>query len=490
MSNRRKQTPKNNAAKKIEKKVATSIDKSLTENKDTVANKTDNLVAKTTDKKAETTEKLEKVDTQIKKAAEKATATEEKKPETKDQTKPQPKSNIQNKEKASEQKVEKTPPQTKPTPAKPTRVEEPKKKGGLGTALALLLGVAGTGLGAYSFNELRTLKANMGNSSEIQTQLAGLTDKVSGLEKSTDTTDLKKQLATVKAAEERFNERVSKVEQMQKGFSKSVATDIDAALKSRMGAVDSLLAKVKDIELGQEGLSKNLSEVSAAKKASEAAGMQRQEVAYLLRMANYKIQNEGDVVAATGLLKMAEDKLLAANDGQADKMVDAVREKLIQLSGVKVVDNDALIADLKAISKAIPQLVVKTNKPAQTDEKAKAETKDDSIFAKIGSVIASGVKYTPKDPSKIDISSETILIEKRLMQADIKTAELAIRSHNKVLLSQSLQSVKEGLGKYFANDETAKTINSKLTALSQSQLETVLPDLSGLAKQFQATQVQ
>lgn len=490
MSNKKKQTQKNNIAQKVEKqmekKETTAINNSPSENNDSIAKKTDKVENKAMPKAEKpTTEKTaeQKTDNQAKKAPEKPVSKEEKKTETK----PQPTVS------------------TKPTPqpARASRAEEPQKKGSLGVALALLLGVAGTGLGAYSFNELRMLKTNIGGGSDIKTQLTGLTDKVSGLEKSANTAELKKQLAeltkqqaAVKEAEERFNERVSKVEQMQTGLSKSVATDIDTALKSRLGAVDTLLAKVKDIELGQQGLSKNLNEVTAAKKAAEAAGMQRQEVAYLLRMANYKLQNEGDVVAATGLLKMAENKLLAANDGQADKMVDTVREKLIQLSGVKVVDNDALIAELKAVSKAIPQLVVKTNKPAQSADTStdkggkKAEAKDDSVFAQIGSVIASGVKYTPKDPSKIDISSETILIEKRLMQADIKTAELAIRSHNKVLLSQSLQSVKESLGKYFANDETANTINSKLTALSQSQLETVLPDLSDLAKQFQATQVQ
>ncbi len=499
MSNKKKQTQKNNPAKKAdnlkqETAKTTTADNKATVSTDKPVEKNDN---KATVKTNDTVKKaVEKTDKAVNKPAEKATekSTEktpvkdaEKVTEKKVEQKPQAKETIQ--EQAKMSKPNKAP--------RPIRVEQPQKKSGLGTALAILLGIAGTGLGAYSFNELRMLKTNMGGSNDITAQLTGLTDKVSGLEKSANTAELKKQLAELskqhtafQEAEERFNERVSKVEQMQTGLSKSVATDIDTALKSRLGAVDTLLAKVKDIELGQQGLSKNLTEVTAAKKAAEAAGMQRQEVAYLLRMANYKLQNEGDVAAATGLLKMAEDKLLAASNGQADKMVDAVREKLIQLSGVKVVDNDALIAELKAVSKAIPQLVVKTDKPAPATDKATTETKDDSVFAQIGSVIASGVKYTPKDPSKIDISSETILIEKRLMQADIKTAELAIRSHNKVLLSQSLQSVKESLGKYFSSDETANTINSKLTALSQSQLETVLPDLSDLVKQFQATQVQ
>ncbi len=380
--------------------------------------------------------------------------------------------------------------------------EPAKNKGNLVAILALLLGVAGTGLGAYSFNELRMLKTSTNNSTDIEAQLLSLSEKINGLEQNSQTNELKQQLANLVKQQaalqentETINNRIAQVEQMQNGLSKSVATDIDTALNARMGAVDTLLAKVKDIELGQQGLSKNLNEVSAGGQAVNSAEMEKQEVGYLLRMANYKIQSEGDVIAATGLLKMVESKLLAANEGKPDGLIDSVREKLIQLSGVKTVDNADLINELKAISKAIPQLAVKANTAQKattgsSSQEQKSEEKNNSLLQKTMDVITSGVKYTPKDPSKINISAETALIEKRLMQADIKTAELAIQSHNKVLLAQSIQSIKESLDKYFTNDTIANYINTKLSQLSQSQLDTVLPDLSGLVKQFQATQAQ
>ncbi len=392
----------------------------------------------------------------------------------------------------------------KPKPIVKAPPEPTRKKGSLGIALALILGIAGTGLGAYAFNELRLLKGQQDSIADTQAQLGKLSQKVGQVEKDKQTAHNKKQLAnlakqqaTLKAAEQHLNQRISKVEQMQKRLSNSVATDIDSALKARLGAVDALLAKIKDIELGQQGLSKNIHQAGSGSQVMNETAMKRQEVGYLLRMANYKVESEGDVIAATGLLKMAENQLLAVNQGQNNALINAIRDKLIQLSGVKRIDSNALISQLTTIAQAIPKLVVKSNKTKtvdadkntgkpQEDDKQPGQKK--SMLGKIGAVLASGVKYTPKDPSKIDISAETALIEKRLMQADIKTAEFAIRSHNKVLLAQSIQSLRESLDSYFAQDETAAVINDQLTQLSNSQLQAVLPDLSSLVKQFQAAQ--
>ncbi len=378
---------------------------------------------------------------------------------------------------------------------------EKKKSGGLGVALALLLGLAGTGLGAYSFNELRLLKGNLGDgSTNFSEKLSTLENKVGSLGKNDDVAELKKQLAALsgqeeksRASEKAFNARIAKIEQMQSGLSQAVKADVEKALDSRMKAVDNLLGKVKEIELSQKGLSKNLTEASAVGSVVSADGMSKQEVGYLLRMANYKIQSESDIHGATGLLKMAESKLLANNDGEATPLVESIREKLIQLSGVKAVDENALLAQLKTVSENIAKLSVKVTKSANTATTSASDTKSEpakkqSLLDKVTSIVASGVKYTPKDPSKIDISSETVLIEKRLLQADVKTAELAVRSHDKVLLASSIQSIKSGMNKYFVVDEIANSITKALDALEKSELDTVLPNLSGLVSQFENNQ--
>ncbi len=392
-------------------------------------------------------------------------------------------------------------PVTKPKQVIKKAPPEKKKSGGLGVALALLLGLAGTGLGAYSFNELRLLKDNLGNgSTNFSEKLSALESKVGSLGQNNDVAELKKQLAALsgqekksQASEKAFNARIAKVEQMQSGLSQAVKADVEKALDSRMKAVDNLLGKVKEIELSQKGLSKNLTEASAVGSAVSADGMSKQEVGYLLRMANYKIQSEGDIHGATGLLKMAESKLLANNDGETTPLVESIREKLIQLSGVKTVDENALLAQLKTVSENIAKLSVKVAKPENTATASASDTKSEpakkqNLLDKVTSIVASGVKYTPKDPSKIDISSETVLIEKRLLQADVKTAELAVRSHDKVLLASSIQSIKSGMNKYFAVDEIANSITKALDTLAKSELDTVLPDLSGLVSQFENNQ--
>ncbi len=375
---------------------------------------------------------------------------------------------------------------------------EKKQSGKLGVSLAMLLGLVGTGLGAYSFNELRLLKDNVGDGASYSQKVSAAEAEINTLKTALassgkEVETLKGQLNALLGQEKmlvagvkQFDARIAQVEQMQRGLGKAVKADVQKALDSRMTAVKTLLGKVKEIELSQKGLSKNLTEVSAAGQAVSASGVNKQEVGYLLRMANYKIQSEGDVHGATGLLKIAENKLLASNDGVVTPLVESVREKLIQLSGVKVVDEHALLSQLASVSQDIAQLnakVTQATASSVSDNQSAAEKQ--GLLDKVTSIVASGVKFTPKDPSKIDISSETVLIEKRLLQADVKTAELAVRSRDKVLLASSIQSIKAGVGKYFAADAVAQRIEQSLNAVLQSELNTVLPDLSGLVSQFE-----
>lgn len=379
---------------------------------------------------------------------------------------------------------------------------EPQKKSNLVAGLALILGVVGTGLGAYAFNEIRTLKSTS-STQDLQSQLTVLDGKVVALSKDDAVAALKQQIADLnsqqaafKAAEDGFNTRIATLEQIQKGLTKSVQNDVDAALSAKMTAVDDLVAKVKDkvkdIELGQQGLSKNLTQMSAASDAIRTKGMAKQEVGYLLRMANYKLQSEGDVTGALGLLRMAKDQLTAANEGKTDAVIDAIRTKEIQLSGVTPVDTNQLIASLKDVSKTIPNLKIKLPKAAESNDvandKGTDEASEPDLLNRIGSVITSGVKFTPADPDQINITAETILIEKRLMQADVKTAEFAVQSHNSVLLAESIDSIQKSLNKYFADDATAKSVKATLDSISNSELKAQLPDLSELVRQFEASQ--
>ncbi|MGY0399185.1 MAG: uroporphyrinogen-III C-methyltransferase, partial [Ostreibacterium sp.] len=384
------------------------------------------------------------------------------------------------------------PPNQPPTNQPPTSATAKKSRGLVG--LALLLGITGTGIGVYTLTELRTLQAN-GQNTAITAKLATLNKKITQLNENTNNT-LKKQLERLvnqqtssKTAETRFNERIASLEQMQTGLRNSIKMTINKALNSNMEAADSLLSKVNAIELSQKGLAKNLSQIMTAGNEANAKGITQQEVSYLLRMANYKLQSENDVVGASSLLKIAENKLLVANQGQTDDMIDAIREKNIQLSGVKQIDINGLVSQLKAIMRQVPNLTIKTEKISDTTDvnttNAKAST---NALGKIGAIIASGIKFTPMNPNQIDISVETLLIEKRLMQADLKTAELAIQSHNKILLTESIRSITDSLSKYFANDNTAQSIKQKLTTITQSELETVLPDLSDLVSQFKQNQ--
>lgn len=370
----------------------------------------------------------------------------------------------------------------------PAKAEKPaKKSGGLIAFLALLTGVAGTGLGVYNYDQARKLSDNDGTAA-LAEQLKAAEAKIDALSKNDNAGALEKQVnaltQSLKASETKANERLSAVEQTQSGLSKTLKGDLNKTLETRLNEVNALLKKVDQIELEQKGISQSLHQVATTKEAVTATGMTKQEVGYLLRMADYKIQSEGDVVGAAGLLKIAEDKLLLSDEGKVTPMVDAIRQKIIQLQGVKPVDTNALVSDLEKLSKQIPNLVVKLSETPKVSEEKTATSEAKGMLGKVGDIIASGVKYTPNDPSKVNVSAETALIEKRLMQVDIRTAELAVRSQNGVMLAESIDNINHSLDKYFADDATAKAIKQTLANVAQQKLETVLPDLGSLADQF------
>lgn len=385
----------------------------------------------------------------------------------------------------------------KPPAPNNTRPSEAKKSGGIIPKAALLLGVIGTGIGVYDYDQIRNLKSQ-NDTSELVAQLNAAEAKIVELSaRNTDAleqtvTTLTNDVTALKTGNARVNERLSAIEQTQNGLSKTLQGDLNKTLNERLSEVNALLKKVEQIEMMQEGLTKNLSQVTAAGEAVTSTGMAKQEIGYLLRMADYKIVSEGDTVGATGLLKIAEDKLLLVNKGQVNDLITAIRQKLTQLAGVQPIDPDAIILDLKAVSRDIPKLVAKSNAQAsassEADMKKAATDSKTGILSSIGNVIASGVKYTPNDPSKMDISAETVVLEKRLMQADIRTAELAVRSQNQVLLAESLRSINDSLNTYFAKDATASSISKTLADIEQRKLETVLPNLGTLVKQFEGRQ--
>lgn len=378
----------------------------------------------------------------------------------------------------------------------PEPVPAVKKSGGL-ALLALFLGVAGTGLGAYSFNELRTLKA-ANSSTDYTAKLTAIESQLKTLESldadatQQQLTELLSQVKSLKAAETGFNERMAKVEQGQSGAVKNITSSVEQQLAVMGETVKAVQGEIDEVKLGQQGLAKNISSVTAGSESVSDSGMAKQEIGYLLRMADYKLVSERDVLGAAGLLQIAADRLLADNQGQTDTLVDAIRAKTIQLQGVKMTDENALVSQLGQVARDIPLLVVKSSAPASAtaavNAPAATEKTTDSVFDKLTSAITSGIKYTPKDPNQIDISAETILIEKRLLQADVKTAEFAIRSHNKTLLSESFRSIRDTLDKSFADDDNAKGIKQALTAIEQSELSVVLPSLSDVIKQFEQTQ--
>ncbi len=376
-----------------------------------------------------------------------------------------------------------------------TQQTEPAKKGGLVTVLALLTGLAGTGIGVYNYDLAR--KAHAGNSTaaleakiaELEKKLGSVSaDSAKAATEATQAIDaqVKEALAkvsnAVKAEQEGVNKRLSQVEQLQNGLSKTLKGDLKNTLDKRLNEVSALLNKVDQIELTQKGISQNVQEMVAAKDALTAEGMAKQEISYLVRMAEYKTAYEGDVVSARGLLKIAKDKLLLLTKGQRDTRVGTLEQAIQLLDGVERESNDVVISQIKALAENVNKL-----KPKEIKGEGKSISASDDTWGKIEMLLVSGgMKIIPGDPNNIDITAETGLVEKRFLQIDLFTAELAIRSQNLTLLGSTLDSINKRIDTFFAADDNAKAIKAAIDKIKTQRLKVTLPDLSKVVELFKA----
>ncbi len=380
---------------------------------------------------------------------------------------------------------------TSPSNTQPQIAPEAAKKGGLVPALALLTGIAGTALGVYNYDQIRRL-GDSETTEALKTQIATLEEQVKSLSsanKAVSESAAKQVVAAIskaeqasKAQQDSVNQRLSKVEQLQNGLAKTLQGDLKNTLDQRLNEVNALLNKVDQMELKQKGIAQNLAQMVAAEDATSAEGMAKQEIAYLVRMADYKIVYEGDVISASGLLKIAEEKSLLLSKGQMNTKIKALQQAYQQLIGVESVSNETVVSDLKALAVQVNQL-----KPLEVDrgEGSSVPAHADGVWGKVETLLVTGgMKVIPGDPNDIDISAETGLIEKRFLQADLFTAELAVRSQNMALLKSSLKSVNTRLDKFFAADDNAKAIKKTLATIEHKKLKVTLPDLSDLVSQF------
>lgn len=376
-------------------------------------------------------------------------------------------------------------------------LHEPKKSGSGLAVLALLIGLAGAGGAGYLYQELTKLKAaqaSMDQTTAINTANqanqnvtrleSSLQNLQAELAKKTDDkgqTALN-QLKTLEQTINSFQGEVKNTQQNLRNEFKQLAQAstnpegqkklIDDAVNARLSEFSELLGKVQQLENEQQSITKSMAEAEAARQMLSSENIARQEIGYLLRVANYKLQLDGDIAGAIKLLKEAEIRDLALHPTADNPFLNALRDNIKTLEGLSKADLSYLLDTINTISNEVNTL---NAKKVDTSPLLVSAKPDGSFLSKVAYTLASGIKYTPKKTDEVSVSAETALLEKHLIQADLRQAALALRLHDATLFATQLKSISARLDTYFVADDALKKIKALLDTLSKAQTELAKP---------------
>ncbi|WNK20400.1 uroporphyrinogen-III C-methyltransferase [Halomonas piscis] len=279
------------------------------------------------------------------------------------------------------------------------------------------------------------------------------------------------------AGDSASQQRVDKLEsRLERG-----EEDRDQALDDTL---DSLRSEFSDYRQSvDETLDKVLTQLSQEQDTDERDWLHA-EAAYLLRLANQRLQLEGDVQGAAALLRSADQRLKEADNPALTSVRREIASDLAALDAVPEVDLTGLYLALDAQQERIKSLHLNQDVEAQKVESGMEEAPTGTFqrqLARFGEELKDLVVIRNHDEALetlITPQQESYL--RQSLQMILEQAQLAQLKQDKTLYETSIDDALELLNAYFDTDRAdTQSVISRLEELKQAQIKPDLPDISG-----------
>ncbi|ERL51230.1 hypothetical protein BJB45_15115 [Halomonas huangheensis] len=207
------------------------------------------------------------------------------------------------------------------------------------------------------------------------------------------------------------------------------------------------------------------------------------EAAYLLRLANQRLQLERDVEGAAALLRTADNRLREADNPALVPVRRAIAEELAALQGVPRVDRTGLYLALNAEQEQIAALPLAQDIKEFTADTTIAEAPSgpwQEQLSKIGSELKDLVVVRHHDqPLEALISPEQETYLRQSLRLVIEQSQVALLKEEQGLYDASLdKAIKLLEGYYDMDDEAVQAVVARLTELKGESIHPELPDIS------------
>ncbi|MGO3056386.1 uroporphyrinogen-III C-methyltransferase [Halomonas sp.] len=207
------------------------------------------------------------------------------------------------------------------------------------------------------------------------------------------------------------------------------------------------------------------------------------EAAYLLRLANQRLQLEGDVDGAAALLRTADARLADADNPALTAVRREIANELAELDGVPRVDRTGIYLALNAQQERVAGLRLSQ----EVEERAVTsgiEQPPTGTFqrqlARFGEELKDLVMIRHHDEAmETLVTPEQESYLRQSLRLIIEQAQLALLKEEQPLYEASIDKALELLNGYYdVEREATQSVIARLQELKQAEIEPELPDIS------------
>ncbi|WKV92918.1 uroporphyrinogen-III C-methyltransferase [Halomonas sp. HAL1] len=320
-----------------------------------------------------------------------------------------------------------------------------KKGSGLAIALVLILAIA---LALVAWQGWQRLESQQQRLDELAQQAEGSASQqaVSDLESRLDSGEAERNEATQSTMEELRSE-----------------------FDSYRSDVDETLGQVLD-QLSQE-------------QDTDEREWLHAEAAYLLRLANQRLQLEGDVDGAAALLRTADARLVDADNPALTPVREAIANELAALDAVPQVDRTGLYLALNAQQERISELRLSQEIEEQAVTSSIEQPPTGTFqrqLARFGEELKDLVVVRHHDEAlEALITPEQESYLRQSLRLVLEQTQLALLNEEKELYDASIDKALQLLNDYYdTTREETQSVITRLEELQQAEVKPELPDIS------------
>jgi len=320
-----------------------------------------------------------------------------------------------------------------------------KKSGGLAIALVLILAIA---LALVAWQGWQRLDSQQQRIDELAQQAEGSASQ-----------------QTVSDLESRLDSGEAEREEAIQGTIDELRSELD----SYRSDVDETLSEVLD-QLSQE-------------QDTDERDWLHAEAAYLLRLANQRLQLEGDVDGAAALLRTADARLVDADNPALTPVREAIANELAALDAVPQVDRTGLYLALNAQQARISELRLSQEIEEQAVTSGIEQPPTGTFqrqLARFGEELKDLVVVRHHDEAlEALITPEQESYLRQSLRLVLEQTQLALLNEEKALYDASIDKALQLLNDYYdTTREETQSVIARLEELQQAEVKPELPDIS------------